>query len=147
MDRLQKAAILAELAERLRAAGNWCGETHLQKATYFVQDLLGVPLGLDYILFKHGPYSFDLTEELTSMRADYLFEKEYVSPGYGSRFVPTKPSVALRLRHPVTLARHKREIDFVARVFGTKGVTELEKLATALYVTRELGETEHAEKR
>jgi hypothetical protein len=141
MNRLQKATLLTALAEQLRANGSWCGETHIQKAVYFLQALLGLPTGFDFILYKHGPYSFDLSEELTALRADYLFEMDYRSPGYGPGLVPTPTSAELRTRYPITLAKHARELGFVAGIFGAKGVTELEKLATALYVTRELGET------
>jgi hypothetical protein len=141
MNRLQKAALLTALAERLRANGSWCGETHVQKATYFLQALLGLPTGYEFILYKHGPYSFDLSEELTALRADYLLTMDYRSPGYGPGLVPTPTSAELRARYPVTLARYRRAIEFVARAFGVKGVTELEKLATALYVTREIGGT------
>jgi len=35
MNTLQRAALLTELADKLRQQGSWCGETHLQKATYF----------------------------------------------------------------------------------------------------------------
>jgi uncharacterized protein YwgA len=138
MERLQKAAILTELADRLRREGSWCGHTHMQKATYFLQDLLGVPTGFDFILYKHGPYSFDLSEELTALRADYLIEFDHRAPDYGPGLVPTQTSVELRGRYPVTLAKYAREIEFIARIFGSKGVAELERLATALYVTREL---------
>jgi uncharacterized protein YwgA len=138
MERLQKAAILTELADRLRRKGSWCGHTHMQKATYFLQDLLGVPTGFEFILYKHGPYSFDLSEELTALRADYLIEFDHRSPDYGPGLVPTQTSAELRARYPVTLAKHAREIEFISHVFGSKGVAELERLATALYVTREI---------
>lgn len=32
------------------AHSGWCGETHLQKAIYFLQTLLNVPTDFDYIL-------------------------------------------------------------------------------------------------
>jgi hypothetical protein len=139
MDRPQKAAILTELADQLRREGSWCGHTHMEKATYFLQDLLGVPTGYEFILYKHGPYSFDLSEEMTALRADYLIEFDHRSPGYGPGLVPTRTSAELRPRYPVTLAKYARKIAFVAQAFGSKGVTDLEKLATALYVTRENG--------
>jgi uncharacterized protein YwgA len=147
MERLQKAAILTELADQLRREGSWCGHTHMQKATYFLQDLLEVPTGYEFILYKHGPYSFDLSEEMTALRADYLIEFDHKSPGYGPGLAPTRTSAELRSRYPVTLAKHAREIEFVARAFGSKGVTELEKLATALYVTREDGRGRSLEER
>jgi uncharacterized protein YwgA len=147
MDRLQRAAILTELMDQLRANGSWCGETHVQKAVYFLQEVLGVPTGFQYILYMYGPYSFDLTADLTALRADFLMEFNHRSPGYGPGLVPTQTSAELRSRYPKTLAKHAREINFLARVFGTKGVAELEKLATALYVTRENGSSRSLEGR
>jgi hypothetical protein len=141
MDRLQRAAILTELMDQLRANGSWCGETHVQKATYFLQEVLGVPTGFDYLLYKHGPYSFDLTADLTAQRADFLMEFNHRSPGYGPGLVPTSTSAELRNRYPKTLDRYSRQIAFIAQAFGAKGVADLERLATALYVTRELGVT------
>src|SRR6516225_7231574 len=131
MDRLQRAAVLTELMDQLRLNGSWCGETHVQKAVYFLQEVLGVPTRFDYILYKYGPYSFDLTEDLTALRADYLIEFDHKSPGYGPALVPTPTSTALRERFPKTLDKYRRQIDFIAEVFGSKGVADLEKLATA----------------
>jgi uncharacterized protein YwgA len=139
MDQLQKAAVLTELMTQLRAQGSWCGHTHMQKTVYFLQEVLGIPTGFEYILYKHGPYSFDLAEELASLRGDYLMEFDHRSPGYGPSLVPTQTSAELRSRYPKTLARHAHQIAFIARAFGSKGVVDLERLATALYVTRELG--------
>ena len=139
MDRLQRAAILTELMDQLRAQGSWCGETHVQKAVYFLQEVLGVPMGFEYILYKHGPYSFDLTADLTGLRADFLVELNHRSPGYGPALVPTPTSGELRSRYPKTLARHQPQIAYIASAFDARGVADLEKLATALYVTREMG--------
>ena len=138
MDRLQRAAILTEFMDQLRANGSWCGETHVQKGTYFLQEVLGVQTGFEYILYKHGPYSFDLTADLTALRADFLMEFNHRSPGYGPGLVPTPTIAELRSRYPKTLEAHGRQIKFIAATFGARGVAELERLATALYVTREL---------
>ena len=40
MDSHRRAVILTELMDRLRANGSWCGHTHMQMATYFLQDFL-----------------------------------------------------------------------------------------------------------
>ena len=140
MDRLQRAAILTELMNQLRANGSWCGETHVQKAVYFLQEVLGVATGFEYILYKHGPYSFDLSADLTALRADFLMEFNHRSPGYGPGLVPTSTSAELRSRYPRTLETNKSRIEFIAKKLGKSGVAELEKLATALFVTREIGE-------
>lgn len=137
MNRIQKAAVLACLVDRLRENGSWTGETHLQKGVFFLQELLGVPLGFDFMLYKHGPFSFDLRDELTTLRADYILELEVQSPPYGPKFRTTESGREIKRRHPKTLATYGAQIDFVATVLGNNGVAELERLATALYVTLE----------
>ena len=76
MERLQRAAILLSLAENLRDKGSWCGETHLQKAAYILKEMFGVPLDVDFVLYKHGPYSFDLTDDLARFKADGILQEE-----------------------------------------------------------------------
>ena len=138
MDRLAKAVLIAELIERLRQEGSWCGETHVQKAVYFLQNLMGVPLQFDFILYKHGPFSFDLRDELTALRADGLLKLE-TQGTYGARIAATKQSTYIQKFYPRTLSRHNKAIDFTSGKIGKRGVVELERLATALYVTRQSG--------
>jgi hypothetical protein len=138
MNRSQKAAVLVQLVDRLRAHGSWCGETHIQKSTYFLQELLGTPIELEFILYKHGPFSFDLRDELTSLRADGILELEPQAPPYGPKFTTTRIGEELLKRSPRTLAQYKPAIDFVANALGGRDVADLERLATALYVTREM---------
>jgi uncharacterized protein YwgA len=140
MNRLQRAAVLTQLAQELAGQGSWCGETHLQKATYFLQHLLQVPLNFKFTLYKFGPYSFDLDEELTALRADELLELKVRHPSYGPSLLPTETSSSLRERHPATLGKYAPFVAFVATKLSGKGVTELERVATALYVTLESGE-------
>jgi len=136
MNRLRQAAILLDLSERLRKRGSWCGETHIQKATYFLQELLNAPIGFNFILYKHGPFSFDLRDMLTAMRADGLLELVPQDP-YGPSFVPTNQGLKLRKLYPKTLGKFKRKIEFVSDTLADKNVSELEKLATALFVALE----------
>jgi len=133
MNRFKTDALLSELAVQLRVRGSWCGETHMQKATYFLQELKSVPLEFEFVLYKHGPFSFDLRDELTAMRADGFFDLSERGP-YGPSLVPTEWSRALRQDFPKTLARYESDIEFVCDSLGNRNVAELEKLATALYV-------------
>ncbi len=136
MDRLRQCAVLADLADHLRKKGNWCGETHLHKATYFLQKLLKVPVGFSFFLYKHGPFSFDLRDELTAMRADGLFELLPQWP-YGPSLVTTERSIELRQQYAKTLKKYQKGVDFVADHLGSQNVSELERLATALYIKLE----------
>ncbi len=135
MDRLKRAALLTQLIEQLRTAGSWCGETHVQKAALFLQELMGVPFGFEFILYKHGPFSFDLRDELTGLRADGLITLEAQWP-YGPRIVPTGQSRYIRQLSSKTLANYERSIAFVTTKLGNKGVADLERFATAFYVTK-----------
>jgi uncharacterized protein YwgA len=140
MKRLQRAAVFAELTEKLSEYGSWCGETHIQKATYILQELMDVPMAFEFTLYKHGPFSFDLRDELTEMRADGLIKLVPRPYPYGPTLLPSKNNKNLRRRFPKTLKKYKNAIEFVAEKLGAKGVVELEKLSTALLVTRELGD-------
>lgn len=114
--------------------GSWCGETHIQKASFFLQDLLGVDAGFDFILYRHGPFSFDLRDEISSMQADDLLELAVRREGYGPTYVPTPFSEVFLERFPKTTARYMRQIEFVADELSDKGVSELERLATAFFI-------------
>lgn len=137
MKNLQRAAVLLELIQLLRDHDSWCGETSVQKSSYLLQEMLGVPLELDFILYKYGPYSFDLTNELTALRADGIVKLEVADPRYGLRFAPGPVSSAVLGQFPKTRAKYRPYVEFIASHCGPKGVAELERLATAYYVSRD----------
>ena len=139
LNRQARNAIVLSLADELKAAGSWSGETHLQKSVYFLQALTRVPLGFDFILYKHGPFSFDLRDTLSAMRADYQLGLLIHPIPYGPSLVTTKSGQRLQERFSSVVRVHRNEIDFVAEQLGTKSVTELEQLGTALYVKLEDG--------
>ena len=96
MKRLQRAAVLVDLADRLREKGSWCGETHLQKATFFFQQLFEPDLGFNFVLYRYGPFSSELREELSSMRADGLLRLKAQPYPYGPTLEPTDAGEALK---------------------------------------------------
>jgi hypothetical protein len=101
--------------------------------------MLGVPLGFDFILYKHGPFSFDLRDELTAMRADNIIKLE-PQFRYGPRLANGERGEYIQQSFSRTLAKYENCIFFVAEKLGGKGVAELERLATAFFVTESLGE-------
>lgn len=132
MNELRQSAILVSLVDHLQSHGSWCGETHVQKTTYFLQELLNVPLLFEFIIYKYGPYSFELKDILVSMRADSLIE---LVPSYpGSTIVAGKLSEQIRRRFPDTLKKFEPQIEFVASFLGKKQVNELEALSTAFFI-------------
>lgn len=134
MKRMQRDAVLLSLIREMKEKGSWCGETHIQKSTYFLQELLEVPMGFEFILYKHGPYSFDLSDMVTAMRADNLIEYKTRLP-YGPSLFPTKEGLEFLDQYPKTLNKYAERVEFTAEKIAKMGVAELERQATALYVT------------
>jgi hypothetical protein len=137
MKRSQRVAVLTILNREMLERGSWAGETHIQKATFFLQDLMGVELGFDFVLYRHGPFSFELRDELASMQADDLVSLVVRHEGYGPTFVPTQFSEVFLERFPKTQSRYRKQIEFVANELGQMRVAELERVATAFFLTRD----------
>jgi uncharacterized protein YwgA len=134
MKELQRAAVLISLVQAMKENGSWCGETSIQKAAYFLQELTKVPLELEFVLYKYGPYSFDLTDELTALRADSILSLHVPNPQYGPSFATGELSELILSNFHKTVARFDKQVKFVASKLGDKGVAGLERLATALFV-------------
>jgi len=135
MKPLQTNAVISRLAHELRDHGSWCGETHLQKAIYLLQAMTHVNIGFEFVLYKHGPFSFDLRDQLTAMRANELLELELQPQPFGPKLRPTILAGQLEAKFPRTLGEFSAQISFIAETVGSKGVSELERLATALFIT------------
>jgi len=139
MDRMPysvRCTFIIELAKRLRSKGSWCGETHIQKAMFIAQDLAKNSLGYKFIMYKYGPYSFDLKEDLAAMRASELIEFEFPREEYGPRIVRTKLGKLIYEANKDEIRRFDKLIDFVASWLATSNTKELERLATAYFVTK-----------
>lgn len=147
MKQRQREAVVAALDDKLYESGSWCGETHLQKSVYFLQELLGVPTEFEYILYKFGPFSTELRDELGTMRSDGFLAVVPQPAPYGPKLRTTDMAERQLVgRWGKTLARYEPHLDFVAQRLGGLGVGSLERLATALWVVRELPEADDAER-
>ncbi|MGD1092681.1 MAG: hypothetical protein ABSB35_11920 [Bryobacteraceae bacterium] len=137
MNRLETASILLSLTDRLKEHGSWAGETHVQKAAYILKTVLGVPLDFDFILYKHGPFSFDLRSELGSLRAEGLMAWDIQGRPYGPSLKAGPLGEALKTQFSYAPQEYQNQIDFVALKLGGKDVKALERFATAIFVTLE----------
>jgi hypothetical protein len=137
MNSLVQQAVLLGLVRRLDEHGSWSGETHIQKTAYLARELLEIPFDFQFILYKHGPFSFELRGELEDMRVDGLLEQVPQGPRYGPRLLVSDRGRELetRLRRPAE--RYSQTLDWIVGKIGDRGVLELERLATALWVTRQ----------
>lgn len=129
------AALIGVLVRQLRESGNWCGETHVQKAVYFLQTACRVPMGYSFVLYKHGPYSFDLRLDTARLLGRRMLKQEPSRPPYGPRLSATTNLSKHVDRHPEAIRRYSEDVTRVVQLVGRRGVAELERLSTALYVT------------
>lgn len=130
----RQLALVVGLVDRMQEAGSWTGETHVQKCMYFLKQVAGVPVEYNYVLHKHGPYSFELHEDVLSMLIAQVLDVQR-RPPYGSSFRVGRFGRRLMDRFPKTLGAHDAPLGFVAEKLSEKGVVELERLATAAYVS------------
>ena len=90
----------------------------------------------DFILYKHGPFSFELRDELALMRAEGLIEGFAPSPRYGPQLLVTERGKELEEHFEKTMQRYGESLDWIADTLGSRGVMDLERLATAMWMTR-----------
>jgi uncharacterized protein YwgA len=140
-----QTAIILYTMQSLKREGSWCGETHVQKAIYLCQEAIGIPSNFKFILYKHGPYSFELSGHLQGLIADDLISVLPRFP-YGPTLSVTDEGQLLadKVTHNAELSQH---IAFMSKKLGRKDVVDLEKLATAVYVSRKYGSKTPIEKR
>jgi hypothetical protein len=131
-----RCALIVELVEKLHTQGSWCGETHVQKATYIIQEIAKINIGYKFVIYKHGPFSFELSSELSSMRAANIIELSFPRLDYG----PSLRATEFGKRVYETNKENVKELDgamnFVTKWFGSRDVRYLERVATAYFVTQ-----------
>lgn len=128
-----RRALLIALIRAMRRAESRTDETHIQKCVYFLNHLMGVSTGHPFVLYKHGPYSFELHDELTAMRIRLLLELVPRAP-YGPSFVLGPFAERLHQRFSRTISANMVALEFVAKRLAPSDIGDLERLATALYV-------------
>lgn len=138
MTRLQRAALVAELTRRLRERDGWAGETQVQKSVYFLQRMLGVPTERAYTLYKFGPFSFDLRDDLSDWRSAGFLALQPQRAPYGPRLTLGENVEPLLARNKDIIEQYDAELDFIADKLAPMRIGELERVATALYVTDDL---------
>jgi hypothetical protein len=147
MTEQQRQALLLELLDRLNQQGYWAGPRYLQKAVYFLQHLLEVPTGLDFVMYMFAPFSFDLEDAVSALRAYYLVELRIRRDFFGAILWPTEQSKAYREHFSVTLKTYENQLAYVCRLIDKKGISELERVTTALFFTLRMGQEASVEAR
>ena len=131
-----RCTLVIDLLKQLHKWGSWCGETHIQKAMYIAQDLAQVNFGYKFIMYRHGPFSFDLKEELSGMRASNIIEFAFPQKEYGPSIRVTKFGERVYETNRENIEAYHKVNSFVAKWFSGSDVRSLEKVATAYFITK-----------
>jgi hypothetical protein len=128
----EKHQCILTAVEALHAAGSWTGKTHVQKTLALASLALGEDLPFEFVLYRHGPYSFEVDGEINQMLT-YDAIKMIPQPPYGATVKPAAGSDfpdAFGNASPETL----KVISDIAKFVGSRNVTQLESLATAAWI-------------
>ena len=114
---------------------SWCGETHIQKNVYLLQELMEISFQWNFVLYKYGPFSFDLSYLIAEVHSCALVElvPEW---GFRPRIRVTKLGEDFFGEDDELHCRLDGQIEFVVRELASKNVDELEGLTTGLYILR-----------
>ncbi len=131
MEKMERWAIVARLVQEMRTNKGWAGETHIHKTLFFLQELLKVPVGYDFTLYRHGPYGFDLHDDLGGMLANAVLALERTPP-YGPRFLVEDVGDRVIQHSDEVVKKYNSQVQFIAVTLSDKDVRDLERLGTAL---------------
>ncbi|MCA9049586.1 MAG: hypothetical protein KDA89_12705 [Planctomycetaceae bacterium] len=133
---LHRHALIIAVVERLQNAGSWTGKTHVQKALSLLADTTNFDLPFSRVLYKHGPYSFDVAAALQEMKSyaavNFVVKRpfgESFSVGAGAEFVK---------QHALSIDE-AHAVEKICKFVGQRGVMDLERIATAAWIRKREG--------
>jgi len=131
----RKPSLVLAVIRSLKLHGSWTGKTHVQKSLFLIKTATQIDVPFTFVLFKHGPYSFELETELEQMKSYLAITSEpdpngygvVLSPGPGSRFVDERGGLS---------EVESTAVGRVCRFVGQRNVAELERVATAAWIRK-----------
>jgi len=129
--------------DELQAAKSWTGRTHLHKLFYLAGELLGVEHPFQFELYRFGPYSFDLDAGVRDLGVCGLLSREFKHEGYGPSYKSVENWAGV-VGDDVSDEAHQR-LSRLALLIGERPASDLELMATCLWVERNQGITDPVE--
>lgn len=130
-------ALIVAMIETLRSQGSRTGTTPIIKGL-FLAKASGLASPFAHFLYKHGPYSTDIEDNLDQLKSYSAIEVEPAFDGYGVKFSPGVNASFVK-RQASLSADEQATIDKVCRFIRQKNVGQLERLATAAWIRTEEG--------
>ena len=138
---IHKHAIILATIEKLSQHGSWTGKTHVQKALSLLRDTKSIDVPFQFVLYKHGPFSFDIVDELEQMQSYDAIRIDPNPEGYGVVLSPGDMAHYVREHAPLQsdeIAAIQQTCQFV----GDRKMLELERLATASWIRHQEYQTD-----
>lgn len=131
----KEMVLIGGVVRSLRLRGSWTGETHIQKTAYIAKIKRNIPFESEFVLYKHGPYSFDLNKSVGHMLGRGLLSAD-ANAGYGPSYnVNEALWKALNTGLGDIFSRFEEGITSVSNQLARKNVADLERIATAVYMS------------
>lgn len=116
------------------------GRTAIVKLLYLLQEVRGVPLGYNFRLYTYGPFDSDVLNDLEtaqSFQALHVKTVHYPS-GYGYDVRAGSKAAAVKECVADWLTSRQSDLAWAVENFAARSASELEIMATIVYVGREL---------
>lgn len=136
MDESLRRSIMLDLICRLQDQGSRVTMTSLQKLPYFLQEVMGVPLGVRFVMHYYGPYSFDLARSIDGMAAARTISISPHPTGYGYEVSAGQRAEVEAILAATETERNEYDDHLTQLIshFGRLSVDELELLSTSHFV-------------
>jgi hypothetical protein len=137
MDNRKHAVILA-MIESLASHGCRTGKVHVIKGLGLgsLAGFLDIPF--EFFLYKHGPYSTDIEQNLEEMVSYDGIRIEPAFDGWGVILKPSENAAFIKKQAALPPAQMEG-IQRGSRFLKGKNATQLERLATAMWIRKRLG--------
>lgn len=129
----RRLGIFVKLAETV--PGN-LGRTSLMKLCYFLQTIRKVPLQYEFSLYSYGPFDSEVLSDLQAAENLDILQTdiEYYPGGYRYRIGPAEKSDRAKELAREFLDKYRKDVEWVAHLFGNRSASDLELLSTILFV-------------
>jgi len=122
----EKYGVISYLAKAMNNKDAQFGKTSLQKIVYILQEIYGVDIGYQFILYNYGPYSADLATDLEYVAALNGVDVSWVNTG-GYRIKPDLEADVFIEKSKIFLDENKEKIEEAINTFGNLSANRIKK--------------------
>lgn len=134
MTDMRRDAVALRFVEMLSESGIYNSLDRMQKAAFGL-DFIGAPLGCEFMMYKHAPYSFDFEGMVTALRARRFLKT--APKEAGPIWSVTERADQIMRRFPNTIARLESRMAFAVREYAAMStLPEMGRINTALLIMR-----------